>query len=157
MCRLWKSAILSGHTNTLTVRGTGSTVLFTDGGWSAPTAVTLSGTSFLQYTNGSAILNVQSALAPRLAVISLASLNGTTGFRLDGVAAFDFSGRSVNYAGDVNGDGFDDLIIGASDADPRGNASAVLATSCLENLLVSHRRSTCQRWMARMAFGSTGR
>ncbi|SFE39235.1 integrin alpha [Nitrosomonas sp. Nm166] len=56
-------------------------------------------------------------------VINLSSLNGTNGFRLDGEAAFDYSGRSVSNAGDVNGDGFDDLIIGASRADPNGNLS----------------------------------
>ena len=41
----------------------------------------------------------------------LGTLNGTNGFRLDGIDADDRSGRSVSSAGDVNGDGFDDLII----------------------------------------------
>ena len=54
---------------------------------------------------------------------SLANLDGTNGFRLDGVAPFDFSGDSVASAGDVNGDGFDDVIIGATIADPGGDAS----------------------------------
>ncbi|MBA4099978.1 MAG: hypothetical protein C0484_24800 [Rhodospirillum sp.] len=54
---------------------------------------------------------------------SLANLDGTNGFRLDGVAPFDFSGDSVASAGDVNGDGFDDVIIGATGADPGGDAS----------------------------------
>ena len=53
--------------------------------------------------------------------INLSSLNGSNGFRLDGVAAGDDSGRSVSNAGDVNGDGFDDLIVGADKADPNGN------------------------------------
>jgi len=47
------------------------------------------------------------------ASIDLSSLNGTNGFRLDGVAAGDHSGQSVAGAGDVNGDGFADVIIGA--------------------------------------------
>ncbi|MBF0099021.1 MAG: FG-GAP repeat protein, partial [Magnetococcales bacterium] len=56
--------------------------------------------------------------------IDLSNLDGTTGFRLDGQAAGDFAGRSVSSAGDVNGDGFADVIIGARDADPNGLAGA---------------------------------
>src|SRR5204863_534587 len=55
--------------------------------------------------------------------LDLSSLNGSTGFRLDGVATYDSSGRSVASAGDVNGDGFADLIVGACRADPHGTAS----------------------------------
>ena len=62
-------------------------------------------------------------MAKNPAVIQLSALNGSNGFRLDGVRANDNSGRSVSSAGDVNGDGFDDLIIGASDADPNGDSS----------------------------------
>lgn len=54
---------------------------------------------------------------------ALSSLTGTNGFRLDGVASLDYSGFSVSGAGDVNGDGFDDLIIGARFADPNGGGS----------------------------------
>ncbi|MXN67508.1 tandem-95 repeat protein [Stappia sp. GBMRC 2046] len=53
----------------------------------------------------------------------LSSLNGANGFVLNGVAANDRSGVSVSSAGDVNGDGVDDLIIGASQADPNGDRS----------------------------------
>ena len=55
--------------------------------------------------------------------IALGSLNGSDGFRLTGVAAGDFAGRAVSGAGDVNGDGFDDLIVGAPLADPNGGNS----------------------------------
>ena len=54
----------------------------------------------------------------------LNTLDGTNGFRLDGIDAGDNSGRCVSDAGDVNGDGFDDLIIGAYGADPNGINSA---------------------------------
>lgn len=56
--------------------------------------------------------------------LDLASLNGQTGFAIGGVAAGDFSGHSVSAAGDVNGDGFDDLIIGAPMASRAGQANA---------------------------------
>src|SRR5262252_5002220 len=55
--------------------------------------------------------------------IDLSSLDGTTGFKLSGAAAYDFSGTSVASAGDVNGDGFADLIVGAPRADPHGGQS----------------------------------
>ncbi|MBF0399810.1 MAG: FG-GAP repeat protein [Magnetococcales bacterium] len=48
--------------------------------------------------------------------INLASLDGSTGFRLDGISPGEYSGLSVSGAGDINGDGFDDLIIGADSA-----------------------------------------
>jgi Ca2+-binding RTX toxin-like protein len=57
------------------------------------------------------------------AVINLSSLNGSNGFQINGEASYDSSGRSVASAGDVNGDGFDDLIIGAYGADPNGSYS----------------------------------
>ena len=49
---------------------------------------------------------------------------GIGGFAIDGEAAGDFSGRSVSSAGDVNGDGLDDLIVGAYRRDPNGNRAA---------------------------------
>ncbi|MBD2413862.1 FG-GAP repeat protein [Nostoc calcicola FACHB-3891] len=58
------------------------------------------------------------------AVFNLSSLNGSNGFVINGVDAGDSSGRSVSSAGDINGDGFDDLIIGASGADPNGQYNA---------------------------------
>jgi Ca2+-binding RTX toxin-like protein len=48
--------------------------------------------------------------------LSLSTLDGSNGFRLNGIDAYDRCGFSVSGAGDVNGDGFDDLIIGAPDA-----------------------------------------
>jgi hypothetical protein len=53
----------------------------------------------------------------------LGRLNGGNGFRIEGEESGDSSGRSVSSAGDVNGDGFDDIVIGAGDADPRGRRS----------------------------------
>ena len=56
--------------------------------------------------------------------IALSTLNGTTGFRLDGFDRLGKSGQSVSGAGDVNGDGFDDFIIGANHANVPGNPAA---------------------------------
>ena len=55
--------------------------------------------------------------------LNLSTLDGSNGFKLSGVAAGDYSGSSVSAAGDVNGDGFGDLIIGAYGADPNGSDS----------------------------------
>jgi hypothetical protein len=48
---------------------------------------------------------------------------GIGGFALDGEAAYDTSALSVHGAGDVNGDGLDDVVIGALGADPNGALS----------------------------------
>ena len=45
--------------------------------------------------------------------LDLSSLDGSNGFQLSGVGKYDLSGCSVASAGDVNGDGFADLIVGA--------------------------------------------
>jgi Ca2+-binding RTX toxin-like protein len=49
--------------------------------------------------------------------------SGTGGFVINGVSAVDQSGFSVSSAGDVNGDGYDDLIVGARYADVNGGNS----------------------------------
>ncbi len=57
--------------------------------------------------------------------ISLDDVGATVaGARFQGIAEFDMSGGSVSSAGDVNGDGIDDLIVGALRAAPGGDSSA---------------------------------
>ena len=46
--------------------------------------------------------------------------DGSLGLVLNGVEAGDRAGGSVSRAGDLNGDGIDDLVIGATEADPSG-------------------------------------
>ncbi|HYX13087.1 MAG TPA: hypothetical protein VE944_01705 [Nostoc sp.] len=52
------------------------------------------------------------------AQFNLSTLNGTNGFTINGINQYDSLGNSVSSAGDINGDGIDDLIIGAPSADP---------------------------------------
>lgn len=57
--------------------------------------------------------------------ISLGDIaNGSGGFVVNGQAASDYSGHSLSSAGDVNGDGLADIIIGAYPASPDGKANA---------------------------------
>lgn len=51
------------------------------------------------------------------ASIELSNLNGINGFTIYGINKLDFSGSSVSKAGDVNGDGIADILIGAPAGD----------------------------------------
>ncbi len=53
----------------------------------------------------------------------LTTLDAAQGFIIQGDAAVDQAGYSVSSAGDVNGDGFDDLIVGARLGDDGGNSA----------------------------------
>jgi hypothetical protein len=59
------------------------------------------------------IVNPVNDGAADTASVNLSDLNGTNGFVINGVAASDHSGRSISSAGDINGDGYDDLLVGA--------------------------------------------
>ncbi|MFY0692613.1 MAG: FG-GAP repeat protein, partial [Paracoccaceae bacterium] len=54
----------------------------------------------------------------------LATMDASQGVLIRGIDTADFSGWSVSSAGDVDGDGRDDVIIGAWVADPDGRISA---------------------------------
>ncbi len=54
----------------------------------------------------------------------LNSLNGNNGFYINGITSNSTLGSSVNIGGDVNGDGVDDMIIGADNASPNGQDTA---------------------------------
>ena len=74
--------------------------------------------------SGSAYVVFGTATAPA-ATVTLSTLNGSNGFRIDGAAPGDLLGTSVGSAGDVNGDGFDDLIVGATQISGGGVAYVI--------------------------------
>ena len=61
--------------------------------------------------------------ASATASVDLAAL-GDRGFRIDGAAARDFTGEAIAPAGDVNGDGKGDVLVGATFADNNGRESS---------------------------------
>ncbi len=63
------------------------------------------------------------APGPRPGSIDLGGL-GAGGFRIDGAAAGDEAGFDVAAAGDINGDGLGDVLVGARLADPAGRPDA---------------------------------
>jgi len=54
-------------------------------------------------------------------VLDLANLGMDEGVFIQGDSASDDAGQSVSAAGDINGDGFDDIILGAPDGDDGGS------------------------------------
>ena len=55
--------------------------------------------------------------------INVATLDGTNGFKMPAVSVYDYAGTSVTNAGDINGDGIDDIAISAMGSDPNGSNS----------------------------------
>ncbi|MGJ8662681.1 MAG: integrin alpha, partial [Marinicella sp.] len=76
----------------------------------SPNAINQAGTSYLIFGVGGAMP----------ATFDLASIDGSNGIAINGINATDYAGLTVNSAGDINGDGFDDLVIASSYADPNG-------------------------------------
>src|SRR4051812_23854592 len=72
-----------------------------------------------------ALETLETRLAPIASPFELSTVAGqlgAAGFVVNGAAAGD-TANGISKAGDVNGDGFADLVIGAYQADPNGNAS----------------------------------
>ena len=59
------------------------------------------------------------------AEVNVLNLNGADGFEIVGKRARDWAGQTVSRAGDVNGDGIEDILVGAPEADvAAGNTGA---------------------------------
>jgi hypothetical protein len=119
---------LSETSNTLRVAGDAtSTLTFSDAGWLFAERGSDSDGAFYAFTNNQARVEVNQTItlvgAPILAVeLSDVEMNSDArGFVINGAASDDYSGFYASHAGDVNGDGFDDLIVGSPGADPNGN------------------------------------
>lgn len=82
-------------------------------------AVQANGPGNLRPVAGESYLIYGRASFPR--TLDLANLN-STGIVIYGADSEDLSGHAVSHAGDINGDGFDDLIIESSQADSVGNS-----------------------------------
>ena len=84
-----------------------------DGPGAAPGTRTGAGDSYVVFGHAG-------AFGAAIDLVNVAA--GIGGFVIHGADALDSSGHSVSSAGDINGDGFDDLIIGARYADGPGAA-----------------------------------
>jgi len=121
---------LSDTSNTLIVTGDHDDRVEIELGWQFVGKETFNGALFEVYTQDAAILKISDQVSVLL-TIELSDLSaenggdGTVGFVLDGgIDAGDQIGFSVDMAGDVNGDGFDDLVFGAYTAAPNGTYAA---------------------------------
>lgn len=74
-------------------------------------------------TSGAAAYVVFGHASAFSASVGVSTLTGATGFRVDPAVVDDNSGQVVAGVGDANGDGIDDLVIGASGADNAGTNS----------------------------------
>jgi hypothetical protein len=93
-----------------------------DGG--APGGRMFAGESYVVFGRDAAQAGNFPAVFPLASLLPSRGGDGSKGFVLAGIDMRDISGYSVSAAGDLNGDGIDDLIIGASAASPGGRQSA---------------------------------
>ncbi len=101
---------LPDSSNTLTVIGNSGDCVGFESGWIKDANPDFAG--FQIFIKGAAKLRVSPEVAIQITVIDLTNL-GAAGTIVNGQAEYDNSGISVSNAGDINADGFDDIIVGA--------------------------------------------
>ena len=87
---------------------------FLIGASSSSIAASVGGVAYVVFGKGTAFIPT----------FDLSTLDGTNGFRIDAAAAGDEAGTSVASVGDINNDGFADIIVGAPLADPSAKTGA---------------------------------
>jgi hypothetical protein len=127
----------SSSTNQLIVDGKAGDVLHLDGAFTLCGTKTVNGETYAFYKSGGESVLVDQAIAVNppapepVALVKLADLDGSDGFSA-GTGELDSQlGFSVAGAGDINGDGYDDVIIGArySGAGDEGSAYVVFGSA----------------------------
>ncbi|MGZ0186567.1 MAG: beta strand repeat-containing protein, partial [Alphaproteobacteria bacterium] len=115
---------LSGTSNSLRVTGDATTTLnlIDAGNWT----VTAAGATTTIQNGVAEIIFDSNMITPPGSLLLLAALDGADGFRIDGEVGGDLSGTSVSFAGDINNDGFDDVIIGAYGANTQTGEAFVV-------------------------------
>ena len=107
----------AGHT--LVVAGGADDTIDAGPGWTVEGLVTIDAQDFRHYAQGAANLIVDididsSGIGVVVAPVALSAVaTGSGGFKIIGENLSNYAGVSVSSAGDVNGDGFADLIVGA--------------------------------------------
>jgi hypothetical protein len=90
----------------------------------SPGGRTYAGESYVVFGRDTAQTGNFPAVFPLATLLPGGGGDGSVGFVLTGIDPGDGAGLSVSDAGDLNGDGIDDIVIGADDAAPGGRTGA---------------------------------